>query len=262
VSAQNRSVLAIEAHPDDMEFMCSGALYLLSQKGYSISVCCIANGDCGSTTEPPETITKIRRQEAMNAAELLKASFYPVGERDLRVYFNDSTVMKVTECIGDVDPLIVFTHPHEDYMADHEMTSRILRDACFSAPIPNYTTHSIFPEPWISAIPYSYYWSPLEGKNIYGDFVDQRIYIDITGIIDIKARMLACHKSQRDWLMKQHHMDKYIETMRTTAKRYGEASGFEYAEGFTQHLGNAYPQKSILKTILGDLLKDRKEGEK
>jgi len=146
MSTENRRVLAIEAHPDDMEFMCSGVLYILGQKRHEISICCIANGDCGSRTEPPEAITKIRREEALRTAELLKAAFYPLGERDLRVHFNDSTVMKVTEYIRKVDPLIVFTHPHEDYMADHEMTSRVVRAACFSAPISNYATYSILPE--------------------------------------------------------------------------------------------------------------------
>ena len=118
----------------------------------------------------------------------------------------------------------------------------------------------LLPEPRTSSISYLYYWSPLEGNNIYGDFVDQRIYVDITEVIDFKAGMLACHKSQRDWLMQQHHMDKYIETMRTTARREGEASGFAFAEGYTQHMGNAYPQDNILKKVLGDLVRERGGG--
>jgi LmbE family N-acetylglucosaminyl deacetylase len=255
---KNKRVLAVEAHPDDVEFMCSGTLYLLKKKGYEIFICAVANGDCGSMTEPPESITRIRRKEALDAARLMDAEFYPLGERDLRINFNDMVLMKITECVRKVDPLIVFTHAHEDYMADHEITSRLVRAACFCAPIPNYFTYSAMPEQRTSGVPYLYYWSPLEGKSIYGDFVDQRIYVDITDAIDIKAKMLTCHRSQRDWLMEQHEMDKYIETMRNTAKRYGEVSGFKYAEGYTQHLGNAYPQDNILKEILGDMVKVKK----
>lgn len=255
---ENNRVLAVEAHPDDVEFMCSGTLYLLKKNGYEISICAIANGDCGSMTESQESITRIRRKEALDAAKLLDAEFFPLGELDLRINFNDKVLMKITECVRKVDPLIVFTHAHEDYMADHEVTSRLVRAACFCAPIPNYFTYSVMPEQRISQVPYLYYWSPLEGKSIYGDFVDQRIYVDIADAIDIKVKMLTCHHSQRDWLMEQHGMDKYIETMRNTAKRYGEVSGFGYAEGYTQHLGNAYPQNNILKEILGDLVKERK----
>jgi hypothetical protein len=43
--------------------------------------------------------------------------------------------------------------------------------------------------------------------------------------------------------------------MKETARRYGKRSGFEFAEGYTQHLGNAYPQENVLKEVLGDRVK-------
>jgi len=252
-----KRILAVGAHPDDVEFMCSGTLKLLKEKGYKISIGVVANGDCGSMYEDRESITKIRRTEAINAAKMLNADFYPLGEEDLRVELNDRTKMKVTELIRTTDPFIVFTHPHEDYMIDHEVTSRLVRTACFAASIPNYFTRSVMPQPRTSGIPYLYYWAPLEGRDMYGDFAPNRINVNISDTIQFKADMLACHKSQRDWLMEQHGMDKYIETMRETARVYGEYCGFGYAEGFTQHLGNAYPRDNILKEILGDLVKEK-----
>jgi LmbE family N-acetylglucosaminyl deacetylase len=256
MKAGKTRVLAVEAHPDDVEFMCSGTLALLKQRGYDITICSVANGDCGSMTESQETITKIRREEAIRSAQLLEAEFIPIGERDLKITFDDVTKRKLTECLRSVDPFIVFTHPHEDYMADHEITSRLVRAACFAASIPNYFSYSASPSPRTSGVPYLYYWSPMEGKNIYGDFVAQRVYVDISTTIETKAEMLKCHASQRDWLMEQHGMDKYIETMRSTAEKYGDASGFEYAEGFVQHRGNAYPQDNILQRILGVLCRE------
>jgi len=253
----NRRVAAIGAHPDDVEFMCSGTLKLLKERGYEIYIGVVTNGDCGSMKESQESITKIRQKEAIRAASLLDADYHCMGELDLRIDFNDKTRMKVTEYMRMVDPFIVFTHPHEDYMADHEVTSRLVRMACFAGPIPNYFTYSPTPQPRTSKIPYLYYWSPMEGKDIYGNFVNQSIYIDVSGVISFKEEMLACHESQRDWLMKQHGMDKYIETMKNTARLYGEHCGFDYAEGFRQHRGNAYPQDNILKTILGNLVKER-----
>jgi len=190
-----------------------------------------------------------------DAADLLDAKFYPLGELDLKIEMNDSTKRKVTEYIRMVDPVIVFTHPHTDYMIDHEITSRLVKMACFAAPIPNYYTYAVLPAPRTKQIPYLYYWSPLDGRDDHGYFVDQSVYVDISDVIDFKAKMLACHKSQRDWLMEQHGMDKYIEVMKNTAKLYGKRADFSFSEGFQQHLGNAYPQDNVLKEILGDIVK-------
>jgi LmbE family N-acetylglucosaminyl deacetylase len=254
---KNNRIVAIEAHPDDVEFMCSGTLKLLKDKGYEIFIGALANGNCGSMVESPESITRIRRKEAIDAAEMLGAEFYPFGEQDLKVEYSNPTLMKVTEYLRAVDPLIVFTHQHEDYMIEHEIVSRLVRTACFQASVPNYFTESVLPEPRTAGIPYLYYWNPFDGKNMYGDFVEQRIHVNISDVIDFKASMLSCHKSQRDWLLEQHDMDKYIEYMKNTGLIYGKKSGFKFAEGFRQHLGNAYPSDNILKKILGDLVKEK-----
>lgn len=252
---KNNNILAIGAHPDDVEFMCAGTLKLLKDRDYDIHISVVSNGDLGSSTKKQQEIIKIRRQEALNAAALLEAKFYPLEELDFQIEFNDKTKRKVTEIIRNVDPLIVFTHPHEDYVVDHEVTSRLVRLGCFAAPIPNYITNSGSSKPRIFHAPCLYYWSPLEGKNIYGDFVEQRIYVDISNSIDFKSEMLACHKSQSEW-MAELGMEKYIAGMKNTAKKYGEASGFNYAEGFIQHLGTGHSEHNILKDILRDVIKD------
>jgi len=61
--------------------------------------------------EDQESITKTRRKEAEDAAALLGASLYPLGERDLRIELDDRTKMKITELLRMVDPYIVFTRP-------------------------------------------------------------------------------------------------------------------------------------------------------
>jgi len=256
MAKENRRIAAVGAHPDDIEFMCSGTLKLLKEAGFEIHIGVVANGDCGSMVESQEEITKTRRQETLNAAALLEAEFYPMGEQDLRIEFDERSRMLVTEYIRMVNPLIVFTHPHEDYMNDHEYVSKLVRHACFAAPIPNYQTLTAMPHPRTDHIPHLYYWGPLVGMDIYGEFTAQKIYVHIDSTIDFKKEMLACHKSQRDWLMERHNMDQYTETMRETAAQYGKQCGFTHAEGFKQHLGNAYPQDNILKEILGDLVKE------
>ena len=66
--------------------------------------------------------------------------------------------------------------------------------------------------------------------------------------------MLACHASQRNWLLTHHKMDEYLLSM----KRFGAQRGAEiqvgYAEGFRQHLGHGYPQENKLKEILADFV--------
>jgi len=257
VDTGNKKILAVGAHPDDVEFMCVGTLKLLKDKGHKIHICIISGGDVGSAVEKQADIIRIRRQESINAASLLEAEVYPLGELDLEIEYDDRTKRKLTEIVRTVDPFIVFTHAHEDYVMDHEIASRLVRHGCFSAPIPNYFTEAVLPQPVTSQAPYLYYWSPLEGRNIYGDFVEQRIYVDISKTIDFKAEMLACHKSQRDW-MSELGMDKYIEGMRNTAKLYGKASGFGCAEGYIQHVGTGHPKENVLSNILGGLLKGKK----
>jgi LmbE family N-acetylglucosaminyl deacetylase len=256
METRDNRILAVGAHPDDVEFMCSGTLKLLKDRGYEISICVLSNGDCGSMIEPSESITRIRREEAITAAKLLDAAFYPLGEYDLRFEVDNRNKMKVTEIIRATDPLIVLTHAHEDYMADHEVTSRLVRTACFAAPVPNYFTYSVSPQPRTSRIPYLYYAAPIDGRDIYGNWVDQGIYVNVAAAMKLKCDMLACHRSQRDWLRQQHGMDQYIESMKNTAGEFGEKAGCAYAEGFRQHLGHAYPQDNILKGILGDLVSE------
>ena len=262
MKVENKRVLAVGAHPDDVEFMCSGTLKLMKDKGWDVHIGVIANGNCGSMVDSPEEITRIRRHEAINAAKLLEAEFYPLGELDFGISFDDRTKAKVTELIRMVDPIVVFTHPHEDYMCDHEVTSSLVQMACFGAPIPNYFTNATMPSPRTYKIPCLYYWSPLDGKDIYGNFVPQSIHVNISNVISFKADLLACHKSQGDWLLEQHGIDAYIEMMKSTARLYGENCGFEYAEGFRQHLGNAYPKENILKKVLGKIVNVNKKHSK
>ena len=258
MKVENRRILAVGAHPDDVEFMCGGTLKLLHDEGYEISIGVVTNGDCGSMVEPAENITRIRRHETLDAAKLLGAELFPLGELDLRITLDDRTKETVTELVRSVDPLMVFTHPHEDYMPDHEVCSRLVRLACFSAPIPNFTTRTAMPSPRTYGIPHLYYWSPLDGLDIYGGFVPQHVLVDISPAMGFKTELLACHKSQRDWLLQQHGIDQYTELMKETGRLYGKECGVEYAEGFRQHRGNAYPRDNLLARILGARVTEKK----
>lgn len=246
----NGRILAIGAHPDDVEFKCAGTLSLLRKKGYEIAIVTVANGDCGSSELSAEKIIATRRAEAIESAAVLGGRFFSLEERDLMINFDERTRRKVVNAIRELDPFIVFTHPHEDYMADHEITSRLVRDACFGAPIPNYGAAGNLPH--TAGIPYLFYWDAMEGVDCLGRPQPVHFYVDVTSEMDVKREMLSCHRSQREWLLRQHGLDHYIGSMEHWGEERGKEAGFKHAEGFCQHRGHAYPRENVLVRILGE----------
>ena len=209
-------------------------------------VTAVAAGDCGSAEYPPEEIMRIRHGEAQAAAQVLGATYRCLDERDCRIFTGSATLNKAVEAIRSAASDVVFTHFPSDYMVDHEEASRIVRSAVFNVTIPNFLTGDENPAPVLDHIPHLYYWAPMEGVDIFGSEVRCQFYVDITDVMDRKEQMLACHKSQRNWLLKQHGVDEYINAMRENARKTGERAGVKYAEGFTQHRGHAYPKDNVL----------------
>ena len=247
----NRTILSILAHPDDAEFLCAGTLIRLRRDhGYDVHIASMTPGDCGSAEHDSQTIARLRRVEGANAAALIGARYHCVEERDLLVFYNERTLEKVTRLLRWVQPSIVLTHSPADYLLDHEVTSTIVRAAAFAGPIPNFLAErrlgAVLP-----GIPHLYYCDPIEGKDALGREVTPGFRIDISGTIDTKADMLAAHASQRDWLLKHHGMDHYLEAMRDLSARRGREGGVAFAEGFRQHLGHGYPQDNVLGELLG-----------
>ena len=68
-----RRILAIHAHPDDIEFQCAGTLALLQEKGHQITYVTMSPGDGGSAVMGPDEIAEVRRKEAKEAADMLHA---------------------------------------------------------------------------------------------------------------------------------------------------------------------------------------------
>jgi LmbE family N-acetylglucosaminyl deacetylase len=207
-------------------------------------------GDCGSADLPPEEISRIRREEGRRAAALIGATYHCVEERDLRIVYGERPLERVTRLLRQVRPRIVLTHSPADYMLDHEMTSAIARAAVFAAPAPNFADGRKEPLA-LPAIPHLYYCDPIEGKDALGRAIPPGFCIDVSAVIELKARMLAAHTSQREWLLKHHGLDHYVTAMRDWGRERGKAAGVAYAEGFRQHLGHSYPQDNLLGQVLG-----------
>lgn len=245
-----KTVLGVFAHPDDTEIVCAGTLSLLKKAGWDVHIATLAPGDKGTAEYSIEEITKIRKAEAASSAKLLDGTYHCLDFEDVYIMYDRESVNKTASLIRNIRPSLVFTHNPSDYMVDHEITSKLVHTACFSAGIKNLE----IPETPYEPVPFLYYCDPMEAKNILGQPIYTSMYTDITSEIQLKEKMLACHASQRNWLLKHHKMDEYILSMKQFGKRRGAEINVGYAEGFRQHLGHGYPQNNLLKEILGDLL--------
>lgn len=244
---QRRVALSLLAHPDDAEILCAGTLIRLADAGWEIHIATVANGNCGSMTHSREEIAAIRRQEGIAAAAKVGGTYHTLDEPDIEVVFDKATNRKTVELVRRIAPTLLFTHTRHDYMLDHEQVHLLARAVAFSYSIPNASQQPLVPG---SQIPWLYYCDPVEGRDPYtGEFVSPTTYVDVSGFIDRKIDMLACHASQRDWLRAHHGMDEYIEAMKRHGAERGRQRGVAYAEAFVQHRGHPFPQTDLLAEL-------------
>jgi len=244
---KRKCVLAVGAHPDDVEFLMAGTLIRLRELEFEVHVATMTDGDMGSMELSREEIGRIRLKEAENAAKTIGATYHYLGLHDFDIYFDEKTRRAAAGLLRKVNPSIVLTNSPQDYLPDHEITGELIRDACFCAPVPNWETPRGEP---MAEVPWLYYADAIEGKDIFGNPIPAGMYVDISGVIEKKAEMLKCHTSQREWLLKHHKIDQYIESMKEWSKRRGREAGMEYAEAFRQHLGHGYPQGDVLGEVI------------
>jgi LmbE family N-acetylglucosaminyl deacetylase len=244
-----KRVLSILAHPDDAEILCAGTLSLMQKAGWEIHIATMSMGDKGTAVHSREEIIRLRNAEAKASARIIGATYHCLEFEDVYILYERETVNRTTALIRKIIPTIVITGSPADYMVDHEVTSRIVQTACFCAGVKNMEVAEKHFEP----VPYLYYCDPLEGKDILGNAIQPSFYVDITGEIDTKEKMLASHLSQQSWLQ-THHDNEYLGSMRRFSEQRGKEINVDYAEGFRQHLGHSFPQDNILKEILGGLV--------
>ena len=109
-------MLAIAAHPDDIEFMMAGTLILLADEGWQVHCLNLSSGNLGSMNLPPAKTAQVRRKEAQNAARSINATWHPSICNDLQIFYDDRTLRRVAAIVRETDPSIVLTHSPDDYM--------------------------------------------------------------------------------------------------------------------------------------------------
>jgi N-acetylglucosamine malate deacetylase 1 len=245
-------ILAIHAHPDDVEILAGGSVAMLAANGHRVVIVSMTPGDCGSHEHSPDEIAVIRRAEAANAARLAGAEYRCAEFRDLAVFSDDPSRRRVTEILRVFRPDIVLTSSPVDYMSDHEATSALVRDACFGAPAPNYQTHAPSPAQPLPAIPHLYFMDSVGGVDRDSRRIIPDFYVNVEKYFETKRAMLAEHKSQRDWLRAHHGIDEYLEIMERWTRANGKRAGVELAEGFRRYKGHPYPESPLLERLLLD----------
>src|SRR5689334_9463096 len=102
-------ILAIHAHPDDIEILAGGTLALLAARGHEITIATMTPGDCGSAMMSPDETAAVRRAEAAAAASLIGAAYLCVEFRDLAIFNDDESRRRVTGVLRRCRPEIVLT---------------------------------------------------------------------------------------------------------------------------------------------------------
>lgn len=238
--------LSILAHPDDAEILCAGTLIRLSQAGWEVHIATMTAGDCGTTTHSPQAISALRTEEARKAAALIGATYHCMAELDGLVVYDKPTILKIADFFRRIAPTLVFAHPREDYMLDHEQAHLLARSASFLYAAPNISRLPIIAG---SGIPHLYYCDPIGGVSPLGVPIKPSTVIDIAKQQEQKLAMLATHASQREWLRAHHGMDEYIEATKRHDADRGKLINSSAAEAFVQHRGHAYPENDILAEL-------------
>jgi len=216
-------VLAVGAHPDDLEILCGGTLARFVREGSEVVMCNAALGNRGSFEHTSEEIAEIRRREARRAAEIAGAEHVTLGFTDGEVDASDDAQRAaVVDLVRDVRPDLIITHSVGDYMSDHNETSKLVFDCSFHATLPLLNTR----KPHHDVVTPIYFMDTVMGLGFH-----PTEYVDVTSTIETKVAMLEAHESQLTWLRDHDGID-VIEQMRAATRFRGLQCRVQHAEGF------------------------------
>jgi LmbE family N-acetylglucosaminyl deacetylase len=215
-------VLAIGAHPDDIEILCGGTLAKCAARGDQITIMIATNGNVGSPTLSREEIAEVRKQEAQRSADILGADLIWVGYDDEFLFHDRESRMTFINHIRRAKPDFMFVHSANDYHPDHRICGEIAIDARIPATVRLIETEY----PPLAKVPHVFL---MDTIGVVG--FEPEHYVDITETYDVKCQMLKCHQSQDIWLQAIYGMD-YIEFVGKMSAMRGMSKGVKYAEAF------------------------------
>jgi LmbE family N-acetylglucosaminyl deacetylase len=215
-------ILAVGAHPDDIEIRCGGTLARYAQDGHHVMMAHATNGNKGHLTLPPDELAAIREKEARNSAAVIGAELYWMAFPDAELFYDKDTRLTFVDMLRQARPDIILTHWHEAYHPDHMVTSQLVCGASYLSTVPYIKTE----HPICDRVPQIYYF-----EVDYSVESAAAEYVDITDVYDTKRKMLAAHESQFVWLKENHDVD-LGGRMEKRDLAYGAICGVDYAERF------------------------------
>ena len=197
---QRMNILAIGAHPDDIEYGCAGTLIKYAKRGHHIYLMVLTSGQQGGSGET-------RQREQLAAAEIMEVQHVFWGEyQDTRLPLNSKLIDKIEEVLVEVKPDLILVNFGDDTHQDH----RILTQATMSAT--RYVRNVLFFE-----VPTTQNFNP-------------QVFVDISDILELKFQVLEAHASQ---VMKTNIENmSIVELARANALFRGIQGRVKFAEAF------------------------------
>ena len=214
-------ILALGAHPDDVEVQCAGTLALCAQRGDVVVIATSCNGNRDNPDIAPDDMAAIRLAEGQAAARIIGAEYVCLGFSDEGLFEGEATSLRYVDLIRRTQPDLIITHAPNDYHPDHQATSAL----AFSASVMATVTHIQTAYPPHSLRPPIYYMDNLSGVGFEPDE-----FVDISPVIEIKKQMLTKHTSQ--FVVFERLGKDLLDWMVTAARYRGYQCGVAYAEGF------------------------------
>jgi bacillithiol biosynthesis deacetylase BshB1 len=175
-------VLAVFAHPDDMELCVGGTLLKMKSLGYKTGALDITRGDMGT-----RGTVEGRAEEAKHAAEILKLDVRDnLGLPDGHVFADDESRTKLVRKLREFQPKIVLTHQENDPHPDHDHIVQLVRESARLSSMKNYDGD--FGQERIKV--------PIVAHNVFSQRVYPSFIIDISDFLEEKMQAIAAHKSQ------------------------------------------------------------------
>jgi LmbE family N-acetylglucosaminyl deacetylase len=218
------NILAVGAHPDDLEILCGGTLARYANAEHAVTMAVLTNGNMGHPDVEPSEMARIRKAEFESAAALIGAAAIWMDVDDEMSVNDLETRLKMVDVIRQAAPDVILTHCEQDYHVDHRNTSLLVSDASPLACVHNIKRRL----PQLDKQPLLYYFDTLGAVNFL-----PREYVDITSSIETKKAMYQCHKSQDEWMRTATGFD-ITDVIESVAKVRGYAAGVRYAEGFVR----------------------------
>ena len=219
-------VLAVGAHPDDVEILCGGTLARFASDGARVSIVTTMNGDKGAFDIPAEELAETRRKECIAAAAVIGAEWVGIGTPDGTLVWDKDLHVRMIQAIQRINPDIIITHAPNDYMSDHTETAKAVMNASFYTVCPQFSAEGEMPCEEVVPV---YFMDTLCGVN----FVPQE-YVDITDTLETKLEMYSKHESQHKYLSERESVD-FFDIIKTTAHYRGLQCGRQYAEAFRRY---------------------------